>query len=147
MAGNQYQDGKNVFIMKCQAGNNSDGQDTRGLILLQTKKPNHFSPKQAQQQSPAAASKHLVGRAHLATAVAPGPASCLALQKLRFCYKVSLQVSTSLQYMFKSSVSAQPAGLQAAAGPNDVPVGRAILPKTPPAAAHSSYCNQSPKVG
>ena len=69
------------------------------------------------------------------------------LQELRFCCKVPLQVSTSLWSMFKSSVSAQPAGLQAAAGPDDMPVGKVMLPKTPPAAAHSGYCNQSPKVG
>jgi len=41
--------------MKCQAGNNSNGRDTRGIILLQTKNPNRFGPKQAEQRPPAAA--------------------------------------------------------------------------------------------
>lgn len=144
MAGNQYQDGKNVFIMKCQAGNNSDGQDTRGLILLQTKKPNHFSPKQAQQQQPRSTQRaERVWPRHRLLVQPPA----WLWQELRFLCKVPLQVSTSMRSLFKSSVSAQPVGLQAAAGPNDVPVGKVTLPKTPTAAACSSYCNKSPKVG
>lgn len=147
MAGNRYHDGKNVFIMKCQVGNNSDGQDTRGLILYRLKNPTISAPSRhssSHQQRPRSTQhvEHVWPQQWLLVQL---PARLLP--ELRFCCKVPLQVSTFLWSMFKSSLSAQPAGLQAAAGPDDAPIGKATLPKTPPAAVHSRCCNQSPKVG
>lgn len=127
MAGNQYQDGKPVFIMKCQAGNNSDGTDTRELTEIQTKKPNHLSH---QWWPPRARHVEQIWPQHQLLDQLPAWIS----PELRLSCEVPLQISPSLRSMFKSRVSGQPAG------PDDARFGKVMLPKTPPAAAHSSYC-------
>lgn len=104
MAGNQYQGGKNVFIMKCQRGNNSDGQDTTETISLQTKIPAVLAQSRR--------SSH---------------------QQPRFLCRVPLQVSVFLS-MLKAQVLVQPAGPHKAAGCSVKPEERhctQTLPQTP----------------
>lgn len=116
MAGNQYQDGKPEFIMKCQAGNNSDGPDTRGLIEIQTKNPTTSATSSGLQESSVCSTS-----GHHSSSWS----SLQILPELRLSCKVPLQISPSLRSMFKSRASGQPAG------PDDVPFGKVTLPKTP----------------
>lgn len=130
MARNQDLHGKNVFIMKCQTGNNSDGWDTRGFILLQTKNPNILAPS---RPSSSLGMRSLSGHS-------TGSCSSFLLSfhgRWGFSVKFPFRFLLPCGQWLKSSIWAQPTRLQATADSNYVPTGNLLQQWPTPATATS----------